>query len=168
LTFYLKIIVSPVEDAKQGGCENPGRIQIVVCTPSGETIAILIDKKWDVLKVLDWFLENRNAIDKKKLPISCSGNGSISEQLRDFYDLADECDDEALSEESILLWDAIYEYRQSHAIRFAFRGTDVIDVHIGKTASGHEISYAGEDGAWSYIFDFSKFYDCVTRSRASL
>ena len=59
------------------------------------------------------------------------------------------------------LVDAMFEYRLSHEIRFAHRGTDIPQIYIGKNNNYHEVSCLNEKGGWSYNFNANDLIESI-------
>jgi hypothetical protein len=101
--------------------------------------------KWDINCLLDWVVENKNAILCEPFPSLGVVGQSLAERISRFYDVVDPGDDAKD--------DAMYEYRTRHGVRFALRGVDVPVIYIGLNSTGHEISGDG----WACRVDMEAF-----------
>jgi hypothetical protein len=161
MKFNAKLIFERADDEVFGACDNPGRIILVVEDRVEKNLLVLLDKKWDAQEVFDWFMFNKGKILNDSLPDFIIGDGSIPEKLEEFYDKADLIPEGYESESDAELWDKIYSYRESHSLRFAFKGCDVEDIYIGKSNIGHEVSCVAAGGNWSYPIDIEDFYQSI-------
>lgn len=129
----------------EGGYRNDNKI-----------IRLLIDSKAlftgrvDLCALKTWLVENEKLIKECGFPMEKINGCSLAEQSYFFYENADADDDHNI--------DAMYEYRESHCLRFACRGIDFPDIYIGKNDGDHEISLYNDGEKWRYFFDIDDFY----------
>jgi hypothetical protein len=111
----------------------------------------------DLRSLKKWLLDNENAIRDDAFPIEKYTDCSLAESSYHFYEDIDADNDDAID-----AIDAMYNYRESHCLRFACRGTDFPDVYIGKNGAMHEISIYSSDEKWRYFFDVDDFFSELT------
>lgn len=115
---------------------------------------LLFKGKVDLRSLTEWLIENESAIRDDVFPIEKYTNCSLAECAYHFYEEIDADDDDAI--------DAVYNYRESHCLRFACRGTNFPDIYIGKNGMMHEISIYSSDEKWRYYFDIDDFFSRLT------
>ncbi len=109
--------------------------------------------QWDAREFLNWLITGKENILYDEFPIKMSADGSLAAKIHSFYGVEEEINEEALDE--------MFKYRQSHGVRFGLRGTDVIEVYLGKNDGVHEISFYDKNESWRYELDLTSFYDGV-------
>jgi len=97
-----------------------------------------------------WLFDNEKSIKECDFPMEKIKGCSLAEQSYFFYENVDACDDHNI--------DVMYEYRESHCLRFACRGVDFPDIYIGKNDGKHEVSLYTDSEKWRYYFDVDDFY----------
>ncbi|GGH32926.1 hypothetical protein FAZ19_23460 [Sphingobacterium alkalisoli] len=107
--------------------------------------------EWDLRVVLDWLLINKNNI----LLASCAlfqieSHISVAESVYRFYDIEDDLDEKMVDE--------MFEFRQSHCLRFGLRGVDIDEIYLGRNNNVHEISFYSEELSWKFEIDIMDFY----------
>jgi hypothetical protein len=116
----------------------------------GGSSKILFKGKVDYPRFFEWIMENETEIRLSELPFDNSGGESIAEKMHYFYEELDVDNDE--------LVDAMYDYRSSHCLRFASRGSDFPEIYIGKSTVCHEVSIFNEHEKWQYNFNVDDFF----------
>jgi len=104
----------------------------------------------DYHQFIEWIIENESAIRLSDFPIDGLGDESIAKRICDFYEKLDVDNDE--------LVDLMFDYRSSHCLRFASRGSDFPEIYIGKSVVGHEVSIFNEHEKWRYFFNVDDFF----------
>lgn len=112
---------------------------------------VLIEK----MEELAWFSKNEKNIRDIDLPTCVKSDKNISSALLTFY--------ENVSEENIELLELVYSYRKQHGFRFAFRGTNIADIYIGKVDNKYFISSKGKGHSWWYEVDIDYFFLSLKR-----
>lgn len=128
-------------------------IALTVVSDQSQVLKEVFRLQWDARVFLDWLISNKKNILNEELPIRINDNYSIAEKIYLFYDMKKEIDEEILNK--------MFEYRQSHGIRFGLRGTNVVEVYLGKNNSAYEISFYEKNKFWKYEFDPISFYENV-------
>lgn len=104
----------------------------------------------DFPALIEWFIENEDAIRKSDFPADNLTQDSLAKKVHCFYESVNVDDDDLI--------DAMFDYRTSHCLRFACRGVDFPEIYIGKLGSGHEISLFTQNEHWRYFFDIDDFF----------
>lgn len=152
----LRIQLEPEETQQnQTSSERWGCISISLVT-TNELIPLL-QTKWNLLELKQWFAENQEFICSEVLSIdgiSPLPSESLAQALkrlqeRDF--LEDEQDEEDR------WFDILFEFRQRHSLRFALRGANIPEIIIGSHRGAGEISLSNEENDWFYLFDMDDF-----------
>ncbi|MDN0096936.1 hypothetical protein [Yersinia rohdei] len=99
---------------------------------------------------IEWLSDNENEIKVSELPIDTTSDKSLAYQIWHFY--------EREEIENDIIIDAMFDYRASHCLRFAARGTDFPEIYIGKLGCKHEISLFTGNDSWQYFIDIYDFY----------
>ncbi|UNK63072.1 hypothetical protein [Buttiauxella ferragutiae] len=113
----------------------------------------------DLRSLIDWLLEKERAIREDDFPINNLNGHSLAENSYCFYESVDSDNDDAI--------DAMYNYRTSHCLRFACRGTNIPDIYIGRNEGEYEISKYTLDEEWRYFFDINDFFSKIERYKFS-
>ena len=115
--------------------------------------------EWDLRVLILWGLENKQNIFNETVPFVISDNNdSIAKQIHTFYQKNDFEDE--------ILMDRVFEYRRSHGLRFALRGTDIPEIYIGKSGDNIEISFFEKNGEWRYYINPLTFFECIESMRS--
>lgn len=132
-----------------------GHIKLNVYSDKNLVIKELVDLEWDIRDLVYWVLENKRKILEERLSITGNNkiSGSIAKGIYDFYNKGD-CFNESLL-------DYLFEYRQSHGIRFGLRGTEINDIYMGLNERNHEISFHDGKQSWKYDVDLSSFIKSI-------
>ncbi len=142
--------------------ERWGRFKIEVLI--NDDSVCLLDTQWNLNELIDWLTINENAIR----------NISLSEHMKEqFTDsrggLAQTIlilqEKEFINEEEEDRWfDKLFEFRKTHSLRFALRGSKIPEIIIAprllNSMSVGEISKASDSqsSGWSYFFDMDEFW----------
>ncbi|ACZ78807.1 hypothetical protein Dd586_3981 [Dickeya parazeae Ech586] len=105
----------------------------------------------DFQLLIEWFLDNEEDIKSLEIPVGYLTDTSIAEGIHSIYENLDVDNDEVV--------DKMFDYRSSHCLRFASRGTDFPEIYIGKNGVRYEISIFNECEQWRYFFDIDDFFD---------
>lgn len=116
---------------------------------------VLLDIKWDVKELLRWLDENAGSIVEVPLPEFVEWKGSIYNSIDGFYERSEGVGD--------VEDDAVFEFRQSHGIRFALRGVDVPDIYLGCGPNGGEISGEIEGRRFVFCVDIRDFLSTLIK-----
>lgn len=114
---------------------------------------IIVSIVGDTNEIKEWIHTNQEKILNEQLPFNTKLQGSIAEKIDFFYKNIN------LNEDKLV--DAMFEYRLSHGIRFAHRGTDTPQIYIGKNNNYHEVSCLNEKGGWSYNFNANDLIESI-------
>ncbi|WP_241578753.1 hypothetical protein [Rosenbergiella nectarea] len=106
-------------------------------------------------ELIDWLVENEGIIRNEKFPVSEGNQESLAKKVQHFYESLDISKD--------YLVDKMFDYRASHCLRFACRGTDISEIYIGKSDNGYEISKCTKYEHWQYFFDIDDFFHTLKR-----
>ncbi len=116
-------------------------------------IITIFEIEWDLRPFLDWFNLNKNNLLNEVFLIG-DPQKSLAEFFYNYYDSEierDEYEDEK-----------VFEYRESHGLRFALRGTDIKDCYIGLNDEKYEISYFdNRDNNFRIFIDLESFIDDI-------
>lgn len=121
----------------------------------GGALKTLFKGRVDSPQFVEWLKKNEKQIRLCDFPVDNLANKSIAEKIASFYENVDVDNDE--------LVDAMFDYRASHCLRFASRGTDFPEIYLGKSEAGHEISIFNEHEQWQYFFDIDDFFHQLSR-----
>ncbi|WP_145583624.1 hypothetical protein [Yersinia thracica] len=105
-------------------------------------------------RFIEWLFDNEYEIKTSELPINTTDSGSLAYKIWHFY--------ESEEIENDIIADAMFDYRASHCLRFAARGTDFPEIYIGKLGCKHEISMFTSNDSWQYFIDILDFYESIT------
>ncbi|MEN3753896.1 hypothetical protein ABC733_18260 [Mangrovibacter sp. SLW1] len=97
----------------------------------------------DFQLLIEWFLDNEEDIKSLEIPVGHLTDMSIAEGVHSIYENLDVDNDEVV--------DKMFDYRSSHCLRFASRGTDFPEIYIGKNGVRYEISIFNECEQWRYF-----------------
>lgn len=122
---------------------------------SASSSEVLFTGRIDLHSLTEWLTEHEIAIRENIFPIENSNNFSLAECAYYFYENVDADDDKAI--------DAMYEYRESHCLRFACRGYDFPDIYIGSNGGKSEISLHTNHMKWRHYFDINSFFSSFPR-----
>lgn len=132
-----------------GNDENWAEINFSLHNISSGNNKVLLKFEWNINSFVEWLRENKDALLENHPPFEIDHTKSIANSITEFYSTDKNIPDSLL--------DQVFSYRQSHGLRFAFRGSKIPDVYIGKRENHYEISrYDGEE-KWSYKIDLSSF-----------
>lgn len=90
----------------------------------------------DFQPFVKWFLDNEEDIKSFEIPVGYLTRMSIAEGIHSIYETLDVNNDEVV--------DKMFDYRSSHCLRFANRGSDFPDIYIGKNGVRYEVSIFNE------------------------
>ena len=128
-----------------------GRQLIDLSLEEGGLSRVLFKGEVDYPEFIGWIIENEREIKFSDLPIENREKYSIAKLIKFFYKGLDVDDDD--------LVDKTFNYRASHCLRFASRGTDIPEIFIGKSDRLHEISLFNEHEQWQFFFDADEFFN---------
>jgi hypothetical protein len=128
------------------------------------SISLLIDNqllpllqiKWNLLELKQWFAENQDFIRSEVLSvagISPLPSESLAQALKRLQE-KEFSEDEQDAEDN--WFDTLFEFRQRHSLRFALRGANIPEIIIGYHRGAGEISWSNEED-WFYLFDMDDF-----------
>jgi hypothetical protein len=125
----------------------------------------LLETQWDAVPFAQWVIENHgrlcqdawmpNDSDWSPRPGESLAHALERSQGREF------AEDPATRDIEDRWLEAVYDYRQSHSLRFALRGADISSVVIGCNRGAGEISCTGESD-WAHEFDMGDFLRSLT------
>jgi hypothetical protein len=166
LKVCMTTIPHPYPEEEISKDERWGRLSLVILD-SALNESTLLDMDWDLLPFIEWFNENKDILFTSFL---------ICEEL-DMYPLPDESLAQALlrlqdrdfseDDESVLAdqwYEALFDFREHHSLRFALRGTKIPEIILGNNAGKSEISVSKGDYEWSYEFDENDFFQNIHES----
>lgn len=136
------------------------KLSLNVCNSHKKVEKVIFDLTWDILPLLDWFKGNREALFNEKCPVLSSGK-SIAFDVHQFYETLDESIEWSDMENQLI--DNIYNYRLSHDIGFAIRGTNIRDIFIGLKGNTHTISFWQDEEKWEYEINLFEFYSEIEK-----
>lgn len=152
---YLKLYATQRQYPYQDESYNPNllwsEIKLKLISEHSLFVKEIISFEWEFMPLLDWLLSNRLAIVNNNFPIESEESFSISKKIYNFNNSEEDYEDE--------VYESIYNYRLSHALRFGLRGVDMDDIYIGKNNNIYEISYYNIDSEWCFDFDINSFYN---------
>ena len=105
----------------------------------------------DFQSFIKWFLDNEEDIKSLEIPVKYLTRMSIAEGIHSIYESLDVNNDEVV--------DRMFDYRSSHCLKFASRGTNFPEIYIGKNGVKYEVSIFNEREQWRYFFDIDDFID---------
>lgn len=140
----------PYLDEPYDSSINWGEIALVIIE-NDVIIKEVFRIEWDINVFKIWLFENKKNILFKECPIKNKKEASIAEQIYYFYNTEDDLDED--------LVDSMYYYRESHGIRFGFRGVDLDDVYLGTNNNVTEISLFNEFQSWVFKIDLNLFFN---------
>jgi len=153
---YKLIVPHPFPEDPTSMYEWWAEYELEVLDEDGKLIKNVLEISWDMLDLLCWFIDNKNALLVQEIP-STNLYSSIGETIFNFYEaMDDDFDDDKLL-------DDVFEYRTTHGIRFALRGTNIPDIYIGVFNKVGTISFCDEKEKWSYEIDLANFLNNVER-----
>ena len=143
-----------LQPAPPSGLPNEERlISLVLQLPTGEAVLHIIEQVHDVSVFLSWVAKVawhlRNDAPPRYLP-KCR---SLAAAVESFYE-------DASNSELDIVEEDLFQYRSHHDLRFAFRGTDVPSVLIGRWQGEVTLSSTA-NGGYSYPIDLRKFLTIV-------
>lgn len=117
-----------------------------------EVFKVLFHGKINLIPFMNWFIENEELIRTCEVPSDFIeyDNKSIAEKISLINRALDVGNDSLI--------DLLYDYRSSHCLRFACRGSDFPEIYIGKSGDYHEISLYNENECWRFNFEICNFY----------
>ena len=121
---------------------------------------VIFDINWDLLPLLNWFKENKEALFNEICSVSLTSN-SIAFDIDCFYETLDESKEWNDAENQII--DSIFNYRLSHDVGFGVRGTNIRDIFIGIKGNSHTISCCQSEEEWEYEINLFEFYDEIEK-----
>lgn len=128
-----------------------GKITLSINSPKGELIKEVVKLEWDIREIINWLVENKEAILLADYPIESNYKDySIAQKIFDFYNKEGMLDK--------VLLDKVFDYRKTHGLRFGLRGTDIDDIFIGKNGKKHEISFFNKKSFWENEIDLTPFF----------
>lgn len=156
LRFNLIPKLPPQGQAEILGYKDWGRLIILIQETAREVL--LLDTEWNLSSLCEWFIENRERLrcdtlwlEGKEQPFPSESLSQCLERLqdRDFTE-----DEEDIEEE---WFNAIFKFRQHHALRLGLRGARIPDIIIGLNHGEGEISLSTENDEWCYSFSMNNF-----------
>ncbi|WNZ26899.1 hypothetical protein HJG54_34250 [Leptolyngbya sp. NK1-12] len=117
----------------------------------------LLQTQWDLSGLKAWFEENQDFIRSEVLSID--GSSPLpSESLAQALNRLQEKEFSENEQDAEDHWfDALFEFRQRHSLRFALRGANIPEIIIGYHRGAGEISLSNREDDWSYLFDMDDF-----------
>ena len=151
LHINLKLLEHPYSYENGSEFEAWGQILMIVFDKSKPFI--LLDWQWNIIELVDWYIENREAICGESLLDVLQGENLAQAlerlQARNFKEHEEELEYE---------WHTVlFEFRQQHSLRFALRGANIPNIIIGCNHGYGEISLVEGEKKWYYLFDFQDF-----------
>ncbi|MCX8565287.1 MAG: hypothetical protein ON057_000014 [Glomeribacter sp. 1016415] len=116
--------------------------------------------KWDAICLLEWVIENKQAILTESPPSFIKGYVSLACGVSNFYETVDV--------DNLKDLNLMFKYRTRHGLRFSLRGVDIDEIYIGMSNEDYEISYWGDNSNWSYKIDLPNFIGSVENYYFSL
>ena len=144
LYFDYTLLPHPYPDEPLSKQEKWCSFALKILDDNGNEIRTLIQSQWDLLPILNWFVDNKDSLLSESLPISINDESSIAKGIYQFYDTLDD----SMTLEKIV--DDMFEYRERHEITFALRGKTVDDIIIGLKDDKYTVSLYNEEEKWSY------------------
>ena len=125
---------------------------------------LVINIKGDIIKLLDFLIENENSI-RKDYFFYGNEKDSISKRLFDARNVDFFVSEDYINEVMDNWGDSVYDYYSTHSLRKALRGEKNEDYIIGMNNKNGELSmYDDEKGAeFKYMFDLDLFYEKIKR-----
>ena len=167
LHFNLSLKTHPYPEDSGANLEAWSEIRLYVRHETEQII--LTEIEWDIIPLAEWFAQVKSNLLEESLSIidPITGNKcepypseSLSQALDRFYE-RDFSEEEDMAE---FEWSTqLYEFRQRHCLRFAFRGSIMKDIIIGCNKGTGEISIRHEDNKWMYRFDMGDFCEDLER-----
>jgi hypothetical protein len=106
---------------------------------------------------LDTFIQCQEAVVNGVLPEFLDAERSIARAISEFYGACEPDTDE-------VNLDRLFEYRQAHGLRLAFRGQPLPDVYIGLRQGVHEIS-CHDESVFCLPVELSRVFEDARRLR---
>jgi hypothetical protein len=138
---------------------NVAVLEISLISIDKESYLTLLKAVVEDINQLDWFVENEYVIRNEKAPIPVEKNVTLAEAIDRFYERYDPDSDE------IIELDRLYQFRQQHGIRFAFRGQNIPDVYIGLINGKHEISSSEKGSSFNHNIDINTLFSEIKEAR---
>ena len=131
--------------------EQWSKIRLEILDDNGHVIKTVLDWQWDIIVLLNWFIENKKALQYENIPDEIKSS-SIAKGIFGFYGKYDP------DKEDMAILDKIFEYRTRHGLRFALTGMNVDDVYIGLNNGWVTISLHDKKERWNYNIDVEDFF----------
>ncbi|BBS35948.1 hypothetical protein ACJ9N4_20695 [Enterobacter sp. LM3] len=132
------------------GSPDDGQLIDLTVEENG-SLKSLFKGRVDFQPFIEWFLDNEKDIKALEIPIGYLTGMSIAEGIHSIYENLDVDNDEII--------DKMFDYRSSHCLRFASRGTNFPEIYIGRNGVRYEVSIFNEREQWRYFFDIDDFFD---------
>lgn len=157
LRLYFELIDYPYDDTDPG---DWAKIDINVVNHDNTIVKNIFHMQWNLSELIDWILENEEAIMKENMPVLLKGN-SIARAIYNFRENLSYPEEEG-PEQAIFnyKYEVVWNYKVKHGLRFGMRGTDINDTFIGLLNGKHTISLY-EDEQYNYEVDLSDFFNSV-------
>lgn len=113
---------------------------------------MLLSTEWDVIPLAKWFIENWHLICTQFLSIPnitvpIMASEGIAQAIHRLQE--QQVEDE--------WFDALYNFREHHSLRFSMRGANIPEVFLGYNRGNGEISSDTEFESWFYSFNLEAF-----------
>lgn len=153
--YRFKIELQPAKEL-----DPTGRLMyLTICLVGGlsDQSIKLVQAVLEDLSQLNWFAENEKNIRNDELPLSFNGSCSIAEGLNLLYD--------KLDTENSSGFEALYDFRSKHGVRFAFRGQDLPDIFVAWNNNRYEVSCSDENFDCRYDVDINSLFEEIEKAQ---
>ena len=158
LRFNLRSSPNPYLCSDQSTSEKWGCLSIVLLKSNEEFNLLQI--QWDLCVLIRWLFENQSFLTSELLLIPENGSPlpdeSLTQAIQRLLDREFSEDQESEEEQ---WYEAIFNFRQHHALRSALHGANIPDIFIGLNHGYGEISLCNSDENWCYQFDMNDFFN---------
>ena len=144
----------PFQPVPSSGWPNEERlISLVLQSPTGEAVSRVVEQVHNVSACLSWVAQVAWHLRHDAPPTYLPKRESLARAVESFYE-------DALEGELDNVEEDLFQYRSRHDLRFAFRGTDVPSVWIGRWQGEITLSSTA-GGGYSYPIDLQKLLTIV-------
>jgi hypothetical protein len=164
LRFSFQLKPHPYPEDPDAHLEAWGFIHMYVLADGLPTS--LLQWEWDLGIFAEWFAQNKASICTDVLSVNEQPESrpfpgeSLAQAMNRLYD-----QDFPTEEEEAQWYDALFAFRERHALRFALPGARIPDIFIGCNHGSGEVSLSTEvSEEWSYNFDMNRFCQHLTES----
>jgi len=155
---YLRLKFSPVLSADRHilPTEDELLAEIVLEVVDDKAVHTIFRQKWNIRCLVDWIVRTKNLLLHEKQPDFLDSSKPTVFAIDRIFDNYDEQSLDAVV-------DKLYEFRLTHDLRFAMRGTNIPSVIICKKEFNYEVSWRNADIYDAYQIDLPKFINALCK-----